>query len=300
MDRVGAGLRPGSRARRCRRSSPGSSGAEGEGVGLRRLGAGGRRLVEVARVDARRQQLRVVRSRGSRPGGWDRRGRPGRSAARTSRSAFASPVKIVTARSGSARRRCSRSRARGRWSRARRCSVGNFAVATSTGNSPAGSSASWRSSSPPQAAQADGSDATDGERDREPCRARPERRGGRALVALSSPKARGTYHRRRSTSGPARRLPAAPARRLWVADARAIEYSSRLSLPAVGREPEEKMVRSVADRAFLPAKIAVRAGREHDDPDRQDDHRDGQAALPLRRRVHRASSSSRSSSAGSR
>ena len=115
--------------------------------------------------------------------------------------------------------------------------------------------------------------------------------GGRRLWRLS-PKARGTYHARRpGRSGSASGEPrsgSAGARRLWVAAGRPIEYI--FAVPAAGRGrgrrrsrwsdpsptgrscPPSRLFEQVGDMMILTGKtIVVR----------------GQAALPLRRRVHR-------------
>ena len=173
---------------------------------------------------------------------------------------------------------------------ASRWSVGNFAASTSTGKSPSGSSASWRSLSPPQAATpSESSDDAAARGARDPRASGVVRRAGAYGGLLPQSAGNIPPHGARQLAGPIRLTgQIAPGRDgCGWRRADAIEYS----LSAGGRvdagAPEETMVRSVADRAFLPAKIAVRAGREHDDPDRQDDHGDGQAAVPLRRRVHR-------------
>ena len=104
-----------------------------------------------------------------------------------------SPVKIVTARSGHvlvAAFSISSSRSlvcASRWS------VGNFAALTSTGKSPAGSSASWRSASSPQAEVPEAMIAITATAT--PRARTPRGMSGWALVAISAPKARATYHR---------------------------------------------------------------------------------------------------------
>ena len=182
--------------------SPGVERPEREGVGLRGLGAGRRRGVELGDVLAGLEQLRVAVLEDPHRAGWGRRARAGRRRPRTSRRP--------------SRRRC-RSSPRGsgplvagvldlepQVAGLRRAAdrSGTSPRDTSTGKSPAGSSASWRSLSPPHA------EATTASQ-RAPPRVRagraPRRAGRRsALMAVSSPKARGTYHRTRSRSRRAR------------------------------------------------------------------------------------------------
>ena len=108
--------------------------------------------------------------------------------------------------------------------------------------------------------------------------------GGRSLMAVSSPKAPGTYHRCRfRPPGSPPVVPAAvagggpPGHRILV-DALAVWRSG---------QPEETDGQ-ISRRQGVPARQdPLRAGREHDDPDRQDARRRGQAPVSLRRRVHR-------------